>query len=175
MGNRVGGDIPVPTPIVAHDLIYIMNAHGRAAPIYAISTLAEGEMTVDAEKEAHLAWSTQRGGNYMQTPLVYGEELYACSDAGILGCYDATTGEEIYRERVGYGRTGFTSSGVAADGKLYFASEEGDVYVVRAGRDFEVIGENPLGEEAMASPAISEGVIYYRTRNHLVAVAEMEE
>jgi len=175
MKNRVGGDIPVPTPIVGNDLIYITNGHGGPNPIYAISAMAEGELSADASTEAHLAWGMQRGGTYMQTPLVYGEELYACNDAGIAGCFDATSGENIYRERVGHGRTGFTSSPVAADGKLYFASEEGDVFVVRAGRDFEILAENPLGEETMASPAISEGVLYYRTRNHLVAVGETAE
>ena len=64
---------------------------------------------------------------------------------------------------------------MAADGKLYFASEQGNVFVVRAGRDFEILGENPLGEETMATPAVSEGVLHYRTRYHLVAVKATEE
>ena len=167
-----GGDIPVPTPVVSHGMIFIMNAHGRMAPIYAIDANARGTLTMDADQDEYMAWSHKRGGNYMQTPLVYGEELYCCNDAGILTCYDVTTGDELYSARLGSGRTGFTSSGVAADGKLYFSSEEGDVHVVRAGRDFELLAVNSLGEECMATPAISEGVLFYRTRQHLVAVAD---
>jgi outer membrane protein assembly factor BamB len=70
------------------------------------------------------------------------------------------------------GRTGFSASPVASNGRIYFTSEEGDVYVVKAGTTFEQIAVNPLGEVAMATPAISEGVMFFRTRGHLVAVAE---
>lgn len=163
-----GGDIPVPTPVVAHDLIYITNAHGRLAPIYALDVAAEGELTRESGPDDGLAWSNRRG-IYMQTPVVYGDNVYFCSDSGILGCYDARTGEEVYRERLGAGRSGFTGSGIAADGKLYFTSEEGDVHVVDGWR-FDVLAVNALGEECMSSPAVSEGVLYYRTRGHLVAV-----
>ena len=106
----------------------------------------------------------------MQTPLAYGEFVYFCSGEGVVRCMDAFTGEEVYRERLGSGRSGFTSSPVAADGKLYFSSEEGEVYVVWEGWEFEVLGQSSLAEEMMSTPAISEGVIYFRTRRHLVAV-----
>ena len=70
--------------------------------------------------------------------------------------------------------TGFTSSGVAADDKLYFTSEEGTVHVFGAGYEFELLARNELGEEHMSSPAISEGVLFFRTRRHLIAVGETE-
>jgi outer membrane protein assembly factor BamB len=169
-----GGDIPVPTPIVAHDLVFITNAHGQAAPILAIDANAKGTLSMNPEESEFTAWSDLRKGNYMQTPLVYGEFLYCCNDAGILTCFDAGTGEEVYRERLGSGRSGFTSSGVAADGKLYFTSEEGEVHVVAEGYEFEQLATNALGEEHMASPAISEGMLLFRTRGHLVAIAPPE-
>jgi len=162
-----GGDIPVPTPIVAHDLVYITNAHGMMAPIYAIDAMAEG--TID-RKHASMVWHTTKNGNYMQTPLVLGERLYLCNDAGILTCRDARSGEEVYKGRLGEGTTGFTASIVATDDRIYATSEEGDVFAVRAGDSFEVVGRSSLGEEAMATPAISDGTIYWRTRGHLVAV-----
>jgi len=171
-----GGDIPVPTPVVAHDLVFITNAHGPASPIYAIRldakgdiSLAEGESTND-----HVAWSIERGGAYMQTPLVYGDYLYNCRDNGVLSCYKATTGERMYQERLGQGQDGFSASSVAADGKLYYTSETGDVYVVRAGPSFELLGVNSMDEVTMATPAISEGIIYFRTRSHVVAVGSDE-
>ena len=167
-----GGDAPVPTPILSHDLIFITNAHGTMAPIYAIEAGAEGTLTIDPKETPAMVWSTRQRGNYMQTPIAYGEEVYFCRDNGALSCYDLAGGDEIYRERLGNGRTGFTASAVAADGKLYFCSEEGTVYVLAAGYDFEILATNELGEECMSTAAISEGVLYYRGRSHLVAIEE---
>jgi outer membrane protein assembly factor BamB len=171
---RGGGDIPVPTPLVAHDLIFITNAHGRMAPIYAIRTNAAGDISLAGTESAssHIAWSRPRDGGYMQTPLVYGDHLYLCRDNGVLSCYEARTGNRLYEERLGTGRTGFTASPVASDGKLYFTSEEGDIYVVQAGPQFKLLAVNPMGEICMATPAISEGMLLFRTQGHLVAVAE---
>jgi len=166
-----GGDIPVPTPIIAAGLIFLTNAHGKQAPIYAVDVGASGTLSTDPEEEPFLAWGRSRRGNYMQTPLAYGDHIYFCNDAGIVTCYTLATGEELYRERLGEGRTGFTSSPVAANGNLYYASEEGDVHVVATG-EFNVLSVNPLGEECMATPAISAGVIYYRTRGHVVAIGQ---
>ena len=164
-----GGDIPVPTPVVAGDHVYIMNAHGRMAPIYAIDVMATGEVTME-EDDPYMAWSYSKGGNYMQTPLVVGSYLYGCRDNGIVGCWDLETGEEQFRERIGSGGQGFTSSAVAANGRIYCASEEGEVVVLKAGPTFEVLATNHLGENCMATPAISEGVLYYRTRSRLIAL-----
>jgi outer membrane protein assembly factor BamB len=169
---RGGGDIPVPAPVVAHGLVFITSAHGPASPIYAIKAAARGDITLAQGKTSneHIAWSVERGGAYMQTPLVYGELLYTCRDNGVLSVYRARTGERLYQERLGGGSSGFTASPVAADGKIYFTSEEGDVFVVRAGEKFELLAKNSLGEVAMATPAISEGRLLFRTRGHLVAV-----
>lgn len=108
----------------------------------------------------------------MQTPLVYDTLLYCCKDNGVLTAFDSGTGEQIYRERVGDGTTGYTASMVTADGKLYVTSEEGEVSVIRAGPEFEVLAVNDLGEECMATPAISAGVLYFRTRGRLLAIGE---
>ena len=167
-----GGDIPVPTPIVSHDLIFITNAHGGKSPIYAVKPSAAGDITLkDSEtSNAHIAWSAARDGAYMQTPLVYGDLLYVCKDNGVLSVFDVRTGQRHYQARLADGKTGFSASPVASNGRLYFTSEEGDVYVVKAGPSFEQIAVNPLGEVAMATPAISDGVMFFRTRGHLIAV-----
>jgi outer membrane protein assembly factor BamB len=167
-----GGDIPVPAPVVAHDLVFVTHAHGPGSPIYAIRTSATGDISLPEGRTSseHVAWSVERGGNYMQTPLVYGELLYTCRDNGVLSVFRARTGERLYQERLGGGSTGFTASPVAADGKVYVTSEEGEVYVLRAGERYELLAKNALGEITMASPAVSEGVLYFRTRRHLVAI-----
>src|SRR5687768_8142388 len=169
-----GGDIPVPTPIAAHGLVFITNAHGKAAPIFAIKPTATGDISLKDGQTSneHIAWSYMRDGGYMQTPIVYGDILYVCRDNGVLNAFDAKTGTKLYQARLGDGKTGFSASAVAANGRLYFTSEDGDVYVVKAGPTYELLGTNPLGEVAMATPAISEGTLLFRTRNHLVAVGE---
>ncbi|MHC5037737.1 MAG: PQQ-binding-like beta-propeller repeat protein [Planctomycetota bacterium] len=169
-----GGDIPVPTPVLGHGLVFITNAHGGMSPIYAIRTSAKGDITLadGATSNDFVAWSIRRGGNYMTTPIVLGEYLYLCSDGGRLTCWKAKSGEMIYRERLGPRSGAFTASPVAADGKIYFPGERGHVFVVKAGPAFEVLAKNEMGETCMATPAISKGVLFFRTRAHLVAVAK---
>lgn len=167
-----GGDIPVPTPIVAEDLIFITNAHGRMSPIYAVKISATGNITLDQNSSSNkfIAWSIRRGGNYMTTPIVYGDFLYCCFDNGRLSCFAAKTGKILYRERLSSKSVGFSSSPVAADGKIYFTSEKGEVYVVKAGPEFKLLSVNPMRETCMATPAISQGCLFFRTRNNLVAI-----
>lgn len=170
---RGGGDIPVPTPVSAHGLIFITNAHGRMAPIYAVRTGARGDISLKEgeSSNAHVAWSTARDGAYMQTPLIYGDYLYVCRDNGVLSCYEARTGNRLYQERLGTGATtGYTASGVAADGKLYYTSEDGDVHVLQAGPTFKRLAMNALGETCLSTPAISHQTLLFRTRGHLIAI-----
>jgi outer membrane protein assembly factor BamB len=170
-----GGDIPVPTPIVAHDLIFLTSSHMEPHPIYAIRPGASGDISLKDGQTSNefVAWSQFRQAPYMQTPIVYGDYLYTCRDNGIMACYDAKTGERKYNMRLGTGQTGFTASAVAGDGKLYYTSEMGDVYVVRAGPEQrDPIAVNPMGEISMATPAISDGSLFFRTRGHLVRVGK---
>jgi outer membrane protein assembly factor BamB len=169
-----GGDIPVPTPYVAHDLVFLTSAHGGPSPIFAIRTSAAGDITLGegATSNAHVAWSAGRGGSYIPTTLVLGDELYVLKDNGVLSAHDAKTGALHYQERLGSGSDGFTASLVAAGDKVYATSEQGEVYVVRGGKKFEVVAKNEVGEIVMATPAVAGGTIWFRGRDHLVAVRE---
>ena len=168
-----GGDIPVPTPVVAHGLVFINSAHGRLSPIYAIKLESEGDISLAEDKTSNesIVWSVRRGGSYMLTPLIYGDFLYNVRLNGALTCFNAKTGEVVYKEQLGK-MTSFSASGVAADGKLYFSSEEGDVFVLKAGPEFEVLATNSMKDECMATPAISEGTLYFRTHHFLIAVSD---
>ncbi|MCP3982336.1 MAG: PQQ-binding-like beta-propeller repeat protein [bacterium] len=169
-----GGDIPVPTPVVGHGLIFVTNAHGGMAPIYAIRPGAEGDVSLKdgASSNDHVAWSHERDGAYMQTPLVYGDHLYVCRDNGLLSCIDAKSGAVLWKTRVGGGGSGFTASMVATAGKVYVTSETGDIHVFEPGAEYNEVAVNALDEVTMATPAISDGTLYFRTRGHVVAVAE---
>ena len=159
--------VKVPTPVAAGGSVIVTGGYPPAGrPIYAIRPGGSGEVQPDA-----LAWSTQNGAPYTGTPLVHDGIVYACTDNGILSAYDAKTGERIYRSRVSEAAGGFSASPVAAGGRLYLASEEGDVFVVKAGRTFELLATNPMGEIAMATPALSGNMLFVRTQGQLVAVA----
>jgi outer membrane protein assembly factor BamB len=170
--KSVGGDIPVPVPVVGNGLVYLTTAHGPGAPVFAVRETATGDITLPATEtaSAHIAWSQPRDGAYMMSPVLYQGLLYVSKNNGVFNVFDATTGERVYQQRLGDGTTGFTASLVAADGKIYFSSEDGDVFVVKAGRTFELLAKNPLGDYAMATPAISEGRLYFRTGKSIVAI-----
>jgi outer membrane protein assembly factor BamB len=153
-------------------LIYVMSGNTGSQPIFAIRPNAVGDITLKPGTETNdfVPWSTTRGGSMTPTPIVYGDYLYSINVSGIVGCYDARTGARQYFKRLEHGGSGFSASPVAADGRIYFPSEDGDVFVVKAGPSFELLSTNPMGEVIMATPAVSGGMIFIRTLGHLVAV-----
>jgi outer membrane protein assembly factor BamB len=167
-------EITATTPIAGHDLIFICNSYRPNQPIYAIRPGASGDISLKDGKSSseHVAWSYQRGGTYMPTPIIYGDYLYTCANQGILTCYNAKTGERIYQERIGGKGGSYSASPVAADGKLYLSSEDGEVFVVKAGPKYELLATNPMGEVMMATPAISDGIIFVRGVSHVFAIAD---
>jgi hypothetical protein len=171
-----GGDVPVPTPVYARGLIYLTSAHGRFAPLRAVRAEAAGEITPAelGQTNAAIAWAYARKGNYMQTPIVVGDRLFACSDYGALNCFDARTGTNVYSERLGRSGQGFTASPVSDGRHLYFTSELGLVFVVQADDKFSLVATNELHETCLSTPAISEGTLFFRTRGKVIAVATLD-
>ncbi|MEI6340476.1 MAG: PQQ-binding-like beta-propeller repeat protein [Verrucomicrobiota bacterium] len=169
-----GGDIPVPTPLFAHGLIYLTSAHGKWRPMRAIRPGARGTITPadPGTTNASIAWAHGRLGNYMQTPIVVGDLVYGCVDFGVLTAFDARAGTVRYSERLTKSGEGFTASPVSDGRHLYFPSETGKVYVVPTGPGFKVAATNDLAETCMASPAIARGMLLFRTRDKLVAIGD---
>ncbi len=106
----------------------------------------------------------------MPTPLVYNGILYVLANNGVFDAYDVATGEEIYHQRLEPVGSGFSASPVATDGRIYLSNEDGDILVVRAGREFERIQANTMGELLMATPALSDGVMFVRSAGSLFAI-----
>lgn len=165
-------EIMVATPFAAHGLVFVVGGYPPIRPIYAIRPGGSGDLSLKEGQTSHefLAWSKREGGSYMPTPIVYGDHLYIVQNNGVLTAYDARSGERVYQQRVGDKPGAYSASPVAADGKIYFTSEDGEVFVIRAGAKYELLGANPMGEVLMATPAISEGVLYIRGLTHLYAV-----
>lgn len=171
---RGNSEITCPTPIAAGGLIYVAAGYAPIQPIYAIKWGAEGDITLQGEAASneHIAWSLKRGGSYQPTPLLYGDLLYVCSNSGVLSAYNAKTGERVYQQRIAGKGGAFSASPVAADGRIYLASEDGEVHVVKAGPKYETLASNPVGEVMMGTPAITKGVLLIRTMRHLIAVSD---
>ena len=171
---RLGGSskITAPTPIFSEDLIVVASGRRPEAPIFVIRAGATGDITLAGEQKsnAHVVWTRQRSGSYMPTPLIYQGHLYVLQNQGILSCYDLQTGEQKYQERIPHQGSGFSASPVVADGKIYLPSEDGDMFVVKAGAKFELAGTNRIGQPLMATPAISEGMMFVRAQNDLFAI-----
>jgi outer membrane protein assembly factor BamB len=167
-------EITIPTPVPAGDLVFVVSGNRPIQPIFAVKPGAAGDISLKEGQTSneHVAWSKLRGGPYMPTPIVYGPHLYVCSNAGVVTCYEAKTGNEVYRERIG--GESYTAPPVAADGRLYFVSEQGQVRVVKAGAEFELLAVNDLGDVCMAPPAISGGTLFVRSQHFLVALGRKQ-
>jgi outer membrane protein assembly factor BamB len=155
-------------------MIFFNSAHGKLNPILAIKTGATGNIKYPEgiRQDESVAWFKERGGAYMQTLLVYGDQLYNLRWNGNLACFDAASGNEKYRETVD--TKSFIASPVAADGKIYTISEDGEVFIIEAGPSYRLINSIPLGEITLATPAIVDGMIIFRTTDHLIGISKQE-
>lgn len=154
------GQVKVSTPVAAGNLAIVTGGWPSAArPIFAIR-VADGT----------IAWQHERGSPYTSTPLVYDGLLYVLTDNGILSAYQISDGARVYQQRLSPGAGSFSASPVAAAGRIYLASEDGQVFVVRAGRKFELLATNDMNEICMASPAFAGDLLLIRTKSHLYAL-----
>ena len=164
-------EITIATPVVAGGLVYVTGGYPPARPIYAIRPGFSGDISLakDATSNDAIAWSNDREGTYIPTPIVYRGLLYTLNINGIITAYDAVTGERVYRARVGNGGS-FSASPIAADGRLYFSTEDGEVFVAKAGREYVQLSKQDMKEVIMATPAISNGLIVLRTIKHVYGI-----
>jgi outer membrane protein assembly factor BamB len=172
-GNN--SEVTVTTPIFGNDLIYVANGYPPIQPIYAFKPGASGDISLKQgeESNAAMAWGKKRGGPYMPTPIVYGDLLYIVNNSGVLAAYNAKTGDRVYQDRLSKSGAAFSASPVVADGRIYFASEDGDVFVVKAGPKFELLATNPVGDVMMATPAIAPGMVIIRSQHYVFGFAEL--
>jgi outer membrane protein assembly factor BamB len=172
---RLGGSskITAPTPIVANDLIVVASGRGPERPIFVVRPGARGDLTLADGKTSSdaVVWSKTGRGPYMPTPLAYKDRLYVLANNGVFDAYDLRTGQEIYRQRLERVGSGFSASPVAADDKIYLSNEDGEMVVVAAGQTFTQIAASSMGELLMATPALSDGVMFVRTAGSLFAIS----
>jgi outer membrane protein assembly factor BamB len=167
-----GVDVKIPTPIAANDLYFLGGGSSNERhAFYAVRAGARGEIKPADPAAKNIAWQNAQIRPHLVTPIVYKGYLYVCTDNGILSQYQANTGEATFRARLGSGGS-FASSPVAADGKVYFFNEDGEVFVVKAATTFELLARNSMGEVVMATPAITGKMIVVRGQSHVFGIAE---
>lgn len=160
--------VKVPSPIAGPGMVIVTGGYPRGSrPIYSIKPQQQG--VLDATGSG-FAWRLERGSPYVPTPLVYNGQLYTLADNGVLAAYDVTTGTRLYQQRLDDTPLGFSASPVAAGGHIYLASEDGDVFVVKAGPTFELVARNDMNEALMATPAAAGGMLIVRGRSHVFAI-----
>jgi outer membrane protein assembly factor BamB len=162
---RYDGYSVIPKPVFGQGLVYVCT--GFDAPVLlAIRPDGTGDVT-----DTHVAWRETRSVPLTPSLLLDGDELYLISDRGVASCLDARTGSLHWRERVG---GEYSASPLLANRKIYFQSETGTGYVIRAAREYELLAENKLEERSLASTAASDGAIFLRTEKHLFRIENQE-
>jgi outer membrane protein assembly factor BamB len=154
---------PIPTPVAYDGVIYMSRGY-RSSPFMAIRAGGSGNIA-----DSRVVWRVPSGAPYISSPVHYEGLLYMTGDVGVLTLSDAKTGERVYQERVG---GVYTASPVAADGKVYLVSEDGETIVLSAGRTPTVLARNRLNARQLASPAIAGGRLFIRADDVLYAIGK---
>jgi outer membrane protein assembly factor BamB len=117
-------------------------------------------MKYEGVSTPEIVWHDSKNGPNMASPVLVGDLLFYVSEGGIFSCVEAKNGRAFYRERL---RGKFSASPMYADGKIYVSSREGVTFVVKAAKEFEVLAENKLDGQIMASAAAQDGALFLRT------------
>lgn len=149
------------TPVFGKDLIYSCTGFSKG-DLLAIRPGGSGVVT-----DTHVQWTVGRNIPCKPSVQLVGDLLFMIDDGGIASCLEATTGGEVWRERIA---GNYSAAPLHASGRIYFFSEEGKTTVIEAGRMFKVLAENTLGDGFMASAAVAGKALILRSRTHLYRV-----
>jgi outer membrane protein assembly factor BamB len=168
---RLGGmsAMPIPSPFAYDGLLYLNGGSSKA--LAAIKPGASGDLTTPEGAKLHdsVVWLQPKAGTYLPTELAYDGGLYVLTHTGILTRFDARTGAQTYKTRIGEGGD-FTASPWGYNGKIFCLNEDGKTFVIRAGEKYELLASNDLGEMALATPALIGDRLILRTANHLYSI-----
>jgi len=156
----------VPRPLFSHGLLFICTGFTRPQ-LWAVRPGGQGDVT-----ETNVVWQFKREVPKNSSPIIVGDELYMVSDRGVLACLDAPTGIERWTQRLGGNHS---ASPVYADGRMYWCSEEGQVFVLDPGREFKLLATNRLDGRLLASPAVADNALIFRTDTHLYRIEQSDK
>ena len=164
------GNSLIPVPVRHGDTIIALGGYFEAN-FMAVALDSEG----DVSKTDAVRWTAERGVPYTCSPVLYEGRLYTVKDLGFISCFDATTGEPHYVDQRLPRGSQVKASPIAAGGKLYVATESGDVHVIEAGKEYVLLGTNTIeGQLFIASPIVAENELFLRGRKKLYCIADLE-
>jgi outer membrane protein assembly factor BamB len=155
----------VPRPVFMQEMAFVCS--GFSTPVvYAIRVDGVGDVT-----DSHVVWNTSRGAPKTPSMLPLGQRVLCVSDTGIVTCWDARTGKEHWRGRLG---DGVSASPIVADGRVYIVGESGATFVIATEDEFSVLAKNDLGERSLATPAVSGRALFLRTETQLYRIENQD-
>ncbi len=162
------GTNPVPMPVRHQDTVIVMTGH-RSPNMLAIRLDRKGDLTdTDA-----ILWTNQRGNAYTASPVYYEGKLYVLTDRGLISCFDAGTGKTFYHQQRLPNPYQFKASPLGSGGRLYLASEQGDVIVLKMGEEYEVVAVNSMPDHFfISSPVIVDNQLFLRSQDALYCISE---
>jgi outer membrane protein assembly factor BamB len=160
---RSGGMNAAALPLFGNGLIFATSAAG-GYQLFAVRPDGRGDVT-----DTHVAWKFAKNVPTRSSQILVGERLFMISDAGVISCVDAKSGQSVWQHRLG---GAFSASPVCADGRIYFFGEEGEVPVVAAADAYKLLANNSLGDGFMASPAVYDNSLILRSRTHLYRIGK---
>ena len=160
-GERV--TLAIGMPVYADGVLYASRGYS-SGPYSAIRLGGRGDIN-----DSHVKWHVPTRAPYISSLLFYDGLVFMATESGIATVVDPQTGEAVWRERLG---GAFTASPVAGDGKVYLMNEGGETFVFATGAPPTLLAKNSLEERTLASPAISDGTLFMRSDEHLIAIGE---
>jgi outer membrane protein assembly factor BamB len=160
-------------PLAGDGLVFLTTGFSKGE-LLAIKPGRNGEV-VDAKEgtgtgQLQIAWKSKRNVPRKPSLILAGDLLFGVEDdGGMASCYEARTGAEVWRERLG---GNYSSSPILAEGRIYFFNEEGKGIIIEAGRTFKKLAENSLDSGSKASPAVSGKSLFVRTFTHLYCLGD---
>ncbi len=146
----------------------VIAPYARGASLTGIKLGGMGDVT-----KSHVAWSLEGIGADVPTPVAKDGRVFVCTDKGDIACLDAVSGKTIWKGQVERNRNAYSSSPILAGGNLYLTREDGKTFVISAGDEFKVIGENALNDEfTVATPVFVDGQILIRTLDNLYCIGK---
>jgi outer membrane protein assembly factor BamB len=152
----------VASPVVAGGLVLAQCGEGGSG----VHVVAVRPPPAAGEKPA-VAWKVTRSPPYIPMPVIKGDRVFFWSDSGTASCVRLESGEEVWREKIG---GTFYASPLCVGGRIYNISAKGEVVVLAAADQYELLARNNLGEKCHATPAVAGGRMYLRTWSHLMSI-----